>query len=406
MKYHAWLLSVTLSISSFAQVQKPPALKRVDATLLASDGQAGGRFGSGVAVNGNIVAVGTCQPGSPVYLFSRLSKGVVNQIATVSASDGAQLCSVAVADNGSLVVVGAVNETVGGNPDQGAVYVFEEPEGGWTGNVIETAKLTASDGGANNFLGTSVSATDGVIVAGSDRGGEQASGEAYVYVEPQGGWANGTETAQLKPSNRQPGDYFGNAVSIEGRTIAASSASTIGAVYVFQERQGGWKSTTETARLEHPGLDLPAVLGGNPSTIVVGAQETAPRGAVYVFVEPPGGWVTTSTPTATLTAPKSLISPHQCLGTFVAVGATMIAAGDVCETYGHNGDSIGDTYVYLKPEGGWHDYEGGIAIRPKGADKACLPAVGGNRVIMGAPSTNVGGNEAQGEAFIYTVPAQ
>ena len=184
MKYHSWLLAVTLSISGFAQIRKPTPLKRLDATLLASDGKPGGSLGSTVSVNGNLVAVGTELPNSPVYLFSRLSKGTVNEIATLSASDGALLYSVAVWDNGSLVVAGAVNETVGNNADQGVVYVFEEPKGGWTGNITETAKLTASDGGAKSFLGTSVSTTDGIIVAGAYLGGDQGQGEAYVYVKP------------------------------------------------------------------------------------------------------------------------------------------------------------------------------------------------------------------------------
>lgn len=117
MKYHAWFLALTFSICSFAQTQtqKPTAQKRLDATLLdatllASDGQPGSSFGATVAVNGNIVAVGTAFPNSPIYLFHRLSKGTVNQIATLSASDGALLFSVAVGDNGSLLVAGAINE--------------------------------------------------------------------------------------------------------------------------------------------------------------------------------------------------------------------------------------------------------------------------------------------------------
>ena len=410
MKYHAWFLALTFSICSFAQTQTPTAQKRLDATLLASDGHAGSSFGATVAVNGNIVAVGTALPNSPVYLFHRLSKGTVNQIATLSASDGALLFSVAVGDNGSLVVAGAINETIGNNPDQGAVYVFVEPQGGWTGNINETAKLTASDGGANNFLGSSVSTTNGVIVAGA-YGFGNSQGKAYVYLEPQGGWTNGTETAQLKASNGQKGDSFGSSVSIEGPNVlvgAPLEGETEGMAYVFREPRGGWKSMTETAQLTHGGGSgdflgaSVAVLGGKTSTALVGAPQASPRGAGYVFVEPRGGWVSTDTPTAILTAPKSPTSPHQCLGLGAAIEPEMIVLGDQCETYGHNGSELGDTYAYLTPKSGWHTYEGGIAIRPKAANYAYIPAVGENRVIVGAWGTN----QAQGAAFIYTVPAK
>jgi len=419
MKFHSWFLALTLCTSGLvqAQIQKPTALKRLDAVLLASNGKSEGTLGTSVAVSGNVVAVATAQPNFPVYLFSRLAKGTTHEIATVSASDGALLYSVAVGNNGRLVVAGAINETIGNHPGAGAVYVFVEPAGGWTGNTTETAKLSASDAGTTNYdnLGASLATTNGVIVAGAPQfdGVINGPGEAYVFVEPKGGWVNGTETARLKASDGQLGDVFGGAIAVVGPrvVVGAPHHDANGAAYVFQEPRGGWKTMTETAELANAGSreglgDSVALLGGNPSTVAVGAPGATPRGAVYIYVEPAGGWVNTSTPTATITSPKSLTSPHQCLGVYLAIGPQLLAVGDNCEIYGHNGSSIGDTYVYLTPEGGWHDYEGGIAIRPKGAMYASIPAVAGNRVIIGAPDTTVGNNSYEGEVLIYTVPVQ
>jgi hypothetical protein len=408
MKYHAWLLALTLGNCSFAQaqMQKPMAQKRLNAELLASDGQPNTGLGASVAVDGNIVAVAAGENPGSVYLFSRLSKGTVTQIATLNASDGAGLFAVAVGENGGLVVAGAPRETIGHNADQGAVYVFLEPEGGWTGNVMETAKLTASDGGANNELGLSVSTTNGVIVAGAYRGGGQGQGEAYVYVEPKGGWANRTETAQLKASNGQTGDGFGGSVSVYGPRVVVGADGfndDEGIVYVFQEPVGGWKTMTETAQLTHPGsgefLGISvAVLG---KTVVAGAPTTSSGGAVYIYVQPPNGWVSTDTPNATLTEAGSL-----CLGDTVAIGSTMVAVGDACIRYGHPVRFIGDSVVYLMPKDGWKDSSDGIIIRPKGGDQNSVVAVGKNRVIVGSPLTDVGNSHAQGAAFIFTVPAQ
>ena len=256
MRFEPWILSLILCASFSTQAQSPGAQKRLDAELLASDGKANAGFGASVAVGGDIVAVTAGTKLGSAYLFSRLSKGTVTEIAKLSASDGAGLFGVAVGENGRLVVAGAPTETIGHNANQGAVYVFLEPEGGWTGNVTEAAKLTAADGGANDELGVSVSTTNGVIVAGAYRGGGQGQGEAYVYVEPKGGWANGTETARLKASNGQTGDAFGGSVAVYGPRVVVGADGVNddeGIAYVFQEPVGGWKNMTETAQLSHPG---------------------------------------------------------------------------------------------------------------------------------------------------------
>ncbi len=83
MKYHLWVLTVALSICGFvqAQIRKPLAQKRLDAELLASDGQADTGFGASVAVGGDIVAVAAAENPGSVYLYSRLSKGTVTEVA-------------------------------------------------------------------------------------------------------------------------------------------------------------------------------------------------------------------------------------------------------------------------------------------------------------------------------------
>ncbi len=413
MKYHLWVLVLTLSICSLlqAQIQSPLAQKRLDAELLASNGHTNMGFGAQVAVSGNVVAVTPlCQPAGSVYLFSRLAKGAVTEIARLSASDGAGLCGVAVGDNGRLVVAGAPYETIGKNPNQGAVYVFVELEGGWTGNITETAKLTASDGGKTDHdnLGLSVSVTNGVIVAGAPQyqGVNDGTGEVYVYVEPTNGWVSGTETARLTASNGKDGDAFGGSVAIFGpRVVVGADAAdkTEGVAYVFQEAVGGWKSMTETAQLSHPGTNelfgVSAAVSGK--TIVIGAPFALPRGAAFVYVQPPNGWMSTDKPDATLTENGV---ESKCLGSSVAIGPGMIAAGDDCVRYGHPVRFIGDSVVYLTPPGGWQDTGNGILLRPKGGQQNSLVAVRKNRVIVGSPETTVGNNIEQGAAFIFTVP--
>ncbi|MGO9754539.1 MAG: FG-GAP repeat protein [Solirubrobacteraceae bacterium] len=73
----------------------------------------------------------------------------------------------AVAVSGDTVVVGAKQQTVGSNILQGAVYVFVQPAAGWSALGTQSAELTASDGLANDELGSSVAVSGTTIVAGT-----------------------------------------------------------------------------------------------------------------------------------------------------------------------------------------------------------------------------------------------
>ncbi len=69
--------------------------------------------------------------------------------------------------SGNTVVVGADNQTVGANTDQGAVYVFVQPAAGWAQLTAQNAELTASDGKFGAALGWSVAISGGTVVAGA-----------------------------------------------------------------------------------------------------------------------------------------------------------------------------------------------------------------------------------------------
>jgi len=110
----------------------------------------------------------------------------------------------------------------------GELYVFVEPQSGWA-NTTETAKLTTSDGSHLN----SVAISGNTIISGSPTatvGGRQSQGAVYIFVEPTGGWIDAAQDAILTASDGQAGDNFGNAVVIEGTTalVGAYNASTGG----------------------------------------------------------------------------------------------------------------------------------------------------------------------------------
>ena len=226
-----------------------------------------------------------------------------------------------------------------GNTGQGAVYVFVKPKGGWT-NATETAKLTASDGAAGDYLGgpglgsNAVGISGDTIVAGAPGFGR--AGAVYVFVKPKGGWRSETQTAKLTASDG--GGALGISVGIDGGTVVAGASDADGerqagpgAAYVFVEPKGGWRSETEAAKLTASdgasGDDL-GDLGG-------GRREHGRRrrddeigfstpGAAYVFVRPRGGW-RSETQTAKLTASDG--AAGDWLGTGVAIRGDSIVAG-------------------------------------------------------------------------------
>ena len=103
--------------------------------------------------------------------------------------------------------------------------MFTEPGSGWA-NMTQTAKLTASDGAAGDDFGYSVSISGNTVVVGASRatvGGNSGQGAAYVFTEPGSGWANMTQTAKLTASDGAADDDFGDSVSISGNTVVVGA---------------------------------------------------------------------------------------------------------------------------------------------------------------------------------------
>jgi uncharacterized protein (DUF2345 family) len=273
------------------------------------------------------------------------------QEAKLSASDGVvgDQLGFSVAIWGNTVVAGDPMATIGGNPFQGAAYVFVEPGTGWA-NATETAKLTASDGAVSDGFGFSVAISGNTIVVGEPTGSAVA-GVSYVFVKPGTGWAGSLhEAARLTPSDLAASN-FGFSVAISGSTVVAGapvSSSSRGAVYVFVEPGTGWTGDLdETARLTaSDGASLAyfgSSVGISGDTVVAGMPgSNANHGAAYVFAMPAAGWASTSTFDAKLTADDGV--SHDVLGVSVAISGDTVVAGAT----GANGFR-GAAYVFAGP---------------------------------------------------------
>ncbi len=415
-----------------------PTLQQT-AELTASDGAANDEFGISVAVSGSTIVVGAYGRNSfqgAAYVFVEPAGGWGSATPTqakLTASDGAAFdafgFSVAVSADGSTVVAGARNATVGGNAGQGTAYVFSRPAGGWGSATPTQSKLTASDGAAGDNLGFSVAVSgDGTtVVAGAPNatvGANAVQGAAYVFAEPGGGWTDAIETAKLTASDGAVGSRLGTSVGVsaDGSTVVAGAYGTTigsnsfqGAAYVFVKPAGAWGSAAPTqAKLTASDgapddrLGRSVGVSGDGSTVVAGAPLATvganfEGGAAYVFVRPGGGWVD-RTEVAKLTASDGAAGDF--LGSAAAVSAdgSTVVAGAPNVTVGSNA-AQGAAYVFVEPVGGWGSATP-TQSKLTASDGAEGDRLGSSVGVSGVGSTVVTGsplhNSDQGAALVFT----
>jgi hypothetical protein len=307
-----------------------------------------------------------------------------SQLAKLTASDGQanDQFGFSIAVSGDTVVVGCMERNV--------AYVFVKPSAGWT-DMTETAELTSSDN-ASDFSYTVGISGDTIVV------GAPQTDAAYVFVKPASGWTSTTETAKLT----NPGSIYELAVS--GGTVVVSSAYNGGVSYVFTKPQDGWKSTSEpdaTLTVPYYGDFCQFCVGVSGDTIAVGTPGSFDdEGTVYVFAKPAEGWRGNLTPTATLVASNGIF-PDQ-LGVTVAVSGDTIVAG----ANGSNGYE-GSVYAFVEPAGGWQDMSQTAELTaPNSIDMGWAVAINenANTIVGGAFYTTVGSNQLEGSAYLYNKP--
>jgi hypothetical protein len=240
-------------------------------------------FGENVAIDGATIAVSepkTFTSRGRVQIFTQPAGGWVSATPTGSiiASDTASYdyFGSALAVSGPTIVAGAYN-----NDNVGAAYVFVEPAAGWGGSHGQKAKLTASDGRAQDGFGAAVAINGNTIVAGAQKRNND-TGLAYVFVEPASGWKNMTQTGELSASGLAVGDFFGSGVAVSPTKIAIGSAttSTTGTAYAYIEPSTGWKSSLPTSEATVTGGEYGSPVAISGSVLAAGAPA---NGVAYVF---------------------------------------------------------------------------------------------------------------------------
>ncbi|MFW5652619.1 MAG: S8 family serine peptidase, partial [Planctomycetota bacterium] len=216
-----------------------------EAKLLPSFRRTDGYFGFSVAIDGDVAVIGapfdngTAINSGAVYVFrydpqqqtwseeARLFGSTTNQFDAFGFS---------VDIRGDMIAAGAyLDQELGLRA--GAAFVFE-----WdldSGQWLETGRLQALDGGADDWFGFSI-AIDPIlkkVVVGAARH-QGYRGAAYVfYFSPQTGW---TQEAKLMASDNNTFDWFGYSVDINdnflmiGAPLDDDRGADSGSVYIFR----------------------------------------------------------------------------------------------------------------------------------------------------------------------------
>jgi hypothetical protein len=231
--------------------------------------------------------------------------------------------SVAISSNGDTIVAGAPGAGGQGSP-AGLAYLYKKPSNGWQHSSGKPfAQLSSNDPTLYDLgFGSAVAmnSAGSRIVVGDPDWNDQ--GALYLFQEPSGGWHSlGQDaSANVGESNWCPpspagclnGGFGSNiSMSASGDTIVAGAPyqnNLEGGVYIFYGGSshgiGGYVqlpdpySQTNRAACDGPGVESPygpalgnsVSVSGDGHTVIAGIPCEENGGAVLVYDEPPGGW--------------------------------------------------------------------------------------------------------------------
>ena len=271
----------------------------------------------------------------------------------------------------------------------------------------EIAKVLASDGEANDYLGLSVAISGDTAVIGAHGDDDKAAsaGAAYVYVREGGSW---TQQAKLTASDGATDDLFGTAVAISGDTVVVGVSNDddkgmdSGSAYVFTRSGTVWtqqaKLTASDGAFNDRFATAVAVSG---DTILIGAPRDdhalgTDAGSIYVFTRSDGTWTE-----------KQKVLPYYFehnaqLGSAVALSGDLAVVGLPGAAYGAGFANAGRAYVLARVAGSF-TYSNTVTARDYAAEArfGSVVAVSGDTVLVGSQLDYL----RTGAAYVFTPTA-
>jgi hypothetical protein len=371
--------------------------------LTASDGAANDWFGCSVSINGDYAIVGAYGDDSAkgsAYIFSRddVNCSDWDQTAKLTASDGAASdwfgCSVSV--SGDYAIVGANQDDVNGT-DSGSAYIFLRSGTGW----VQQAKLTASDGNANDWFGNSVSISGDYAIVGAfwddDKG--NASGSAYIFKRDGTTWS---QQAKLTASDGNASAWFGWSVSVSGNYAIVGAyqddvngMANSGSAYIFLRSGTTWSQQAKLTASDSAAGD---VFGCSVSIsgdyAIVGAYgDDGWKGSAYIFLRSGTSWSEQDK----LTASDGAVSDY--FGRSVSINGDYAIVGAYLDD--DKGSSSGSAYILKRDGTSWSEEAKLTASDGAGIDRfGYSVSIGNGYIIAGAYLDDDKGTDS-GSAYMF-----
>lgn len=363
--------------------------------------------GDTVAVGADSADIGSHANQGAAYTFARGVATWVEQ-QKVTAGDGAALdyFGGSIALDGDALVIGSALADIGPSADQGAVYAFAFDGATWN----QQQKLTAGDGAESDGFGGSVALDAGVAVAGAcgvDLPLYNNHGAAYVFTRRGGSW---NEQQRLLLNFPEVGGCLGAAVALEGDTIVAGARGVIigvnddqGAAYVFTRNDSVWSEQQKLlARDGGAGDSFGRAVALDGSAVVVGAPEAdagANEGAgrIYIAERGPIPW-----PARGLVAADDGGAGDNLGYSAALSGDTAIVGAYGADVGAHAGQ--GAAYIFTREGAGWVERQKLTAGDGAAGDSFGISvALHGNAAIIGAYLADIGAHGDQGAAYVFSL---
>lgn len=441
------LLIISFSTSSFSQVYNQIQ------KIIASDRASGDVFGIAVSVSGSYAIVGaqneaedaagmnTLVYAGSAYIFEKDNNGHWVQTQKIVPSDRTSndYFGGAVSISGNRAIVGAYEKNaIGTNlfSHAGAAYIFERDGNGiWN----EVKKIVASDTGATDHFGYSVSISGDRVIVGSPldaedvTGGNTLSSAGSAYLFERDGNGNWSQTQKIVPTDRASADLFGASVSISAdyaivgayqedeNPAGGNTLNNAGSAYIFQ-RDGNnvWNQTQKIVSSDRAITDRFGISVSISGTyLVVGAyledeSETggstlSNAGSAYIFErDGNNNWVQVKKITSSDRDPNDNFGQSvNITGNYVIVGAQHEAA----DTQGGNIlASAGAAYLFKRNgNGNWNQTQKIVASDRANSDYFGFSvAISADYAFVGAyleDENLTGGNSLNGAGSSYIFEA-
>lgn len=373
--------------------------------VLADDGAWDDRFGTAVAVDGNVAVIGAADAKvgdnydqGAAYVFVR-QDGVWTQVQKLLADDGAGMANfgTAVAVAGGTILVSAIGANVDGSSNQGAVYVFGQVGGSWT----QSQRLVADDGGSGDAFGNAIALEGSVALIaakGATVNGNTLQGKVYVFVTSGDEWA---QQQTLVAPDGAGNDLFGQSVALDG-DIALVGAPTFtynfqhnGWVYAYANVGGTWEQTQKIVPNDSTQGDqfgYAVGLSGDTALISTTGNQFS-HGAAYVFENDAGTWTQMQR-----MSPADSASGDEFGNALALSGTTAIIGAERIVLDGHQGAA----YVFSESGGIWGQSDeftesAGTSLDFFGG----AVAFDGSTALIGIPGATIESAQFQGAASFY-----